>query len=117
MFRCISTNKLSASARMCLAMAVTCAGGLTSAVQAQEVPRVQAQPAQPAQPPTTVLLPALKVGEATRKLLEIQAQGVAASPLQYAMPVAVAQKVYQRYVDSFAHPIPEKLGSTLEQRP
>lgn len=114
MFRCIPTNKLSASARMCLAMAVAGAGGLTSAVQAQEVPRVQAQPAQP---PTTVLLPALKVGEATRKLLDIQAQGVAASPLQYAMPVAVAQKVYQRYVDSFAHPIPEKLGSTLEQRP
>lgn len=71
----------------------------------QETPKVQQQ---------TVWLPQPKVGEATQKLLELQGRGTLASDRQYPMPAAVAERVYKRYVDSFAHPIPEKLDSTLE---
>lgn len=68
-----------------------------------------------AQAPHAVWKAASKPGEATRKLLALQASGAAASDKQYPMPVAVAEKVHQRYLDSFTHPIPEKLGSTLEK--
>lgn len=58
----------------------------------------------------------LPVGSATRRLLLLQAQGEHASAAQYPMPGAVAQQVYQRYLKSFAHPVPEQLGSTLQQK-
>lgn len=62
----------------------------------------------------SVRLPQPKIGEATHKLLELQGRGALASERQHPMPAAVAEKIYQRYVNSFTHPIPEKLGSTLE---
>lgn len=81
------------------------------AATAQET--IQAAPST-AVPAKLVLVQQLKVGEATHRLLALQASGVAASDKQYPMPVAVAEKVYQRYVDSFSHPIAEKTGSALE---
>lgn len=87
-------------------------GAVFSAAAAQDpVQEVSAQ----VTPTKLVLVQQLKVGEATQKLLMLQASGVAASNNQYPMPVAVAEKVYQRYIDSFSHPIPEKTGSTLEK--
>lgn len=82
---------------------------------------VVAQPAPQSQAPQgagnkVVLVQQLPVGQATRQLLEMQARGTRASDRQYPMPVAVAEKVYQRYVDSFSHPIPEKLGSAMEHK-
>lgn len=62
-----------------------------------------------------VFTPSLQVGDATHRLLEIQARGTLASDRLYPVPVAVAEKIYQRYLDSFAHPIPEKSGSALEK--
>lgn len=61
-----------------------------------------------------VMLPPMKVGEATHKLLDIQARGLMASDKQYPMPVAVAERIYQRYLASFEHPIAEKSGSALD---
>lgn len=58
----------------------------------------------------------LDVGAATRSLLAQQAQGAQASATQHSMPGPVAQQVYQRYVKSFAHPIPEHLGSALQTK-
>ena len=66
-------------------------------------------------PQKMVAMPVLKVGDATHKLLALQASGAVASDLQHPMPVAVAEKIYQRYLDSFSHPIPEKSGSALEK--
>ena len=63
---------------------------------------------------TTLLEPQLKVGEATRHLLEIQASGKHASERQYPIPVDIAERIYQRYIKSFEHPIAEKSGSALD---
>lgn len=86
--------------------------GVGCSISAQTAPKgeVQQEPAK-----KVVFVPVLKVGEATKKLLDMQARGTMASDKQYPMPVAVAEKVYQRYVDSFSHPIPEKSGSALEK--
>ena len=56
------------------------------------------------------------VGEATRKLLALQASGASASNQRYAMPEAVAQQVYERYLKSFSHPIPEHSLSALDKK-
>ncbi|ULQ45356.1 DUF3613 domain-containing protein [Flagellatimonas centrodinii] len=46
-------------------------------------------------------------GEATRAWLAQQKGDVATVPTPQAMPGDVADRVYQRYLDSFSHPIPE----------
>ncbi|WP_370299586.1 DUF3613 domain-containing protein [Abyssibacter sp.] len=45
-------------------------------------------------------------GEATRAWLELQASGRAASKAERPMDGDAADRVYQRYLDSFSHPIP-----------
>ena len=49
-----------------------------------------------------------KPGESTRALLELQKRGTAAAPAKAAktVPGEVADRVYQRYLNSFSHPIP-----------
>lgn len=66
-------------------------------------------------PQPVVLSPpqAREMGSATRSLLQRQAQGAEASTQQYTMSGAVAQKVYERYVNSFKHPIPEHSASAI----
>lgn len=56
-----------------------------------------------------------QVGDATRKLMELQASGVLASEKQYPVSVDVAERIYQRYLESFSHPIAEKSNSTLKE--
>ncbi|MDI9857397.1 DUF3613 domain-containing protein [Comamonas sp. 17RB] len=58
---------------------------------------------------------AMPVGQATRALLQQQA---ATEPSRPPQPMAgvVAQKVYARYVDSFAHPIPERAASPMAKK-
>lgn len=41
--------------------------------------------------------------------LDLQVSGSAASPDERPMPGEIADKVYQRYVESFTQPIPESL--------
>lgn len=48
------------------------------------------------------------VGEQTRSWLELQASGAQASAAERPMQGEVAERVYQRYLDSFTHPIPER---------
>lgn len=48
-----------------------------------------------------------EAGKQTRAALELQRSGQAASGTERPMSGAVAERTYQRYVDSFAHPIPE----------
>lgn len=84
---------------------------LTSAESVSEAPPCPANCSEG----TTSAQP-LHVGDATRSLLRQQAQGVHATTADHPMPGAVAQQVYQRYVKSFSHPIPEQLGSTLQPK-
>ena len=76
-------------------------------------PAAVAAAANKAEPPKLVMLPPMKVGEATHKLLDIQARGLMASDKQYPMPVDVAERIYQRYLASFEHPIAENSSSAL----
>jgi hypothetical protein len=47
------------------------------------------------------------VGEETRRWLELQSSGAAASKNPQTVSGPVADAIYQRYVESFTHPIPE----------
>lgn len=47
-----------------------------------------------------------EMGASTREVLELQRSGKAAGPTQRLSGAAEA-RVYQRYLDSFTHPIPE----------
>lgn len=82
------------------------------AAHTTEVPADTALPV-PAPPPRAI--PAgldRNVGDATRRLLQLQASGVAAAPAlpQLGQPAGAA---WQRYLQSFAHPIPQFFDSTV----
>ncbi|HBA66666.1 MAG TPA: DUF3613 domain-containing protein [Methylococcaceae bacterium] len=47
------------------------------------------------------------VGKETRRWLELQSSGVAASTSRQTVSGPVADAIYRRYLDSFKHPIPE----------
>ncbi|WP_031431257.1 DUF3613 domain-containing protein [Methylomicrobium agile] len=51
--------------------------------------------------------PKRSVGEETRRWLELQSSGAAASTTRQTVSGPVADAIYQRYVESFKHPIPE----------
>lgn len=51
---------------------------------------------------------AVPVGEQTRAWLDLQASGTQASEAERPMSGELAERVYQRYLDSFTHPIPEQ---------
>ncbi|MBD9533739.1 MULTISPECIES: DUF3613 domain-containing protein [Comamonas] len=57
----------------------------------------------------------MPVGQATRALLQQQATTEPSRPPQ-PMAGVVAQKVYARYVESFAHPIPERAASPMAKK-
>lgn len=54
--------------------------------------------------------PSEAVGPETRAWVDLQTQGAVASPVARPMPGDIAERVYQRHADSFAHPIPETLS-------
>jgi hypothetical protein len=56
---------------------------------------------------TADLPPGRPVGEETRRWLELQRSGTAASTTRQTVSGPIADAIYQRYVDSFKHPIPE----------
>lgn len=53
---------------------------------------------------------AARVGDDTRAWLDLQAGGNAADGAARPMPGEVADKVYQRYVDSFENRIPDEFS-------
>lgn len=48
-----------------------------------------------------------EVGQTTRQWLKVQREGGQASKLPQPLPGPVVTNIYQRYQDSFSHPIPE----------
>ncbi|MGQ0502711.1 MAG: DUF3613 domain-containing protein [Panacagrimonas sp.] len=50
------------------------------------------------------------VGTETRDWTALQVEGKAGSDVPRPMPGEIAERVYQRYAESFSHPIPEKLS-------
>lgn len=60
--------------------------------------------------------PLPKQGEQTRQWLELQKNGHAASPNKQTLPGPAAAQIYQRYLNSFTHPIPEYF-SEVESNP
>lgn len=95
-------------------MSVAWAGwaGAQTATEAIQ-PAVEAPAEVPTAVETPVRQPLRAPGAATRQLLQAQAQGDSASAHQYPMSGVVAQKTYERYVNSFTHPIPEQSASTI----
>ncbi|QOF82074.1 DUF3613 domain-containing protein [Variovorax sp. 38R] len=55
----------------------------------------------------------MQIGEATQSLLAWQRGGEIASPTPRTIAGNVASRSYDRYIKSFEHPIPERLGSTV----
>lgn len=52
----------------------------------------------------------VRIGDQTRDWLELQASGAQASEAERPMTGELAERVYQRYLDSFSHPIPEQFA-------
>lgn len=88
---------------------------LSTPPQAAQAAPVVACAAPSCQPLPGTAPTAMPVGQATRALLQQQA---ATEPSRPPQPMAgvVAQKVYARYVDSFAHPIPERAASPMAKK-
>ena len=78
----------------------------------QTAPGVQAVQAQarPAVAPKT----SPRVGDATTHLLALQASGQAASRNSHPVTSDVAQRTYQRYLESFTHKIPQETDSMVQ---
>ena len=51
-----------------------------------------------------------RIGEQTRAWLDLQAGGTQASAAERPVTGELAERVYQRYLDSFTHPIPEQFS-------
>lgn len=62
-------------------------------------------------PGQRAVAPELAFAHRTRSWLDIQRAGVQAAPLPQ-MSGPVAGRVYQRYLESFEHPIPEYFSAT-----
>ena len=60
--------------------------------------------------------PALPVGAATQRLLALQRGGTMASTTPRPIPGEVAHRSYERYLNSFNHPIPDRYGSSVSMR-
>lgn len=56
-----------------------------------------------------------QVGDATRHLLDMQREGRAASPTPRPLAGEIASLSYQRYLDSFKFPIPERFNTTVQK--
>lgn len=101
------------------ALWVVGAMGISTCVAAQTAPAANPSTTSNAQQPVAsaaaVQNKRAQVGDATRKLMELQASGVLASEKSYPVSVDVAERIYQRYLESFSHPIAEKLDSTLKE--
>lgn len=73
-----------------------------------------AQAPTPAAPAEAGGSPPLKVGDATQRLLALQAEGSMASATPRPIAGDVAQKSYERYLKTFDQPIPASFGSSVK---
>lgn len=51
-----------------------------------------------------------KLGDEVRAWTQLQQSGAASNPQPQPMPGEIADKVYDRYLKTFDHPIPESFG-------
>jgi hypothetical protein len=70
----------------------------------------QTQPAPVPTDPAAVAVSPARIGDATRQLLSLQRN---ATGPDRPIPGEQAGLSYQRYLDSFKHPIPERMGSSI----
>lgn len=90
--------------------------GLPSlAVAQQDVALAEAASPSVSSTEAPLLQKRLQVGDAARSLLELQREGRAASPTPRPLAGDVASLSYQRYLDSFKFPIPEKFSTTVQK--
>jgi len=59
----------------------------------------------------------MQVGDATHNLLALQREGTHASKTPRHLTGEVANLNYQRYLDSFKFPIPEKFNAAVQKSP
>ncbi|WP_219219801.1 DUF3613 domain-containing protein [Variovorax boronicumulans] len=84
---------------------------LPTAAQQEVAPDAQVAAVEP-QPALSVRL---QVGDATHNLLAMQREGNVASTIPRPLAGDVATLSYQRYLDSFKFPIPEKFSATVQK--
>ncbi|MGJ7543515.1 DUF3613 domain-containing protein [Variovorax sp. LT1R16] len=94
-----------------LLAALSIAMPLSAAAQQEVAPDAQAAAVEP----EPVLSVRMQVGDATRNLLAMQREGKVASTTPRPLAGDVATLSYQRYLDSFKFPIPEKFSATVQK--
>ena len=100
-----------------LAQSSAVSGGVNNASAAKSVAAADAKAAvtQTQVPTAATLTPRAtnQVGDATSNLLALQAQGQYTSRNAYPVTSDVAQRTYQRYLESFTHKIPENTDTQV----
>ncbi|THF64458.1 DUF3613 domain-containing protein [Pseudothauera rhizosphaerae] len=98
-------------ALLALALPLAAAAADTTAVATAHpvAPHPQSAPANEA-------APAAAATEPTRAWLALQRSGAAASAQPQPLSGEVMEKVYERYLESFAHPVPDELDPRSESR-
>ena len=100
-----------------LAQSSAVSGGVSNASAPKSVAAADAKAAvtQTQSPASATLTPRAsnQVGDATSNLLALQAQGQYASRNAYPVTSDVAQRTYQRYLESFTHKIPENTDTQV----
>ena len=100
-----------------LAQSSAVSGGVNNASAAKSVAAADTKAAvtQTQVPTAATLTPRAsnQVGDATSNLLALQAQGQYASRNAYPVTSDVAQRTYQRYLESFTHKIPENTDTQV----
>ena len=100
-----------------LAQSSAVSGGVSNASAPKSVAAADAKAAvtQTQVPAAAILTPRAsnQVGDATSNLLALQAQGQYASRNAYPVTSDVAQRTYQRYLESFTHKIPENTDTQV----
>ena len=100
-----------------LAQSSAVSGGVSNASAPKSVVAADAKAAvtQTQVPTAATLTPRAsnQVGDATSNLLALQAQGQYASRNAYPVTSDVAQRTYQRYLESFTHKIPENTDTQV----
>jgi hypothetical protein len=92
----------------------TPAGAATSAAAQVAAANTQAAAQPPAHQAPAERESRIRVGDVTRTLLQAQADGRVAGPR---LPIlgATADASWQRYLDSFKHPLPERFENTVSK--
>ena len=117
MTRPSSPHAIAAPAVVVLLTAVLAGLPMPAAAQQTSDPAEVAEPVKATRSMEVPVLPTERrqVGDATRHLLAMQREGYIASTTPRPLAGDVASLSYQRYLDSFKFPIPEKFSTTVSR--